>query len=86
MENCEVRNRYGNEYNFEPLTENTYRIVGDVSYWRFGGKQGESGINDNDLGFADPSGGPFISHGYQIEGRKVNRIFLRGEDVCFEVE
>lgn len=81
-----MKNRYGNEYNFEPLTENTYRFVGNVSYWRFGGKEGQSGINNNDLGFADPSGGPFIAPGYQIEGRKVTRIFLVGEDVCFEVE
>jgi hypothetical protein len=81
-----MKNRYGNEYHFEKVSENTYTIVGDLSYWRFGGKQGVSGIDESDLGFVDPSGGPFISLGYLIDGRKVVRISAIGEIILFEVE
>ena len=33
----------------------------------------------NDLGFADPSGGPFIEVGMQIAGRKIIRIRAGGD-------
>jgi hypothetical protein len=81
-----MRNRYGDEYTFEKVGENTYTIKGDLNYWRFGGKEGQQGIDDNDLGFVDPSGGPFISMGYMIEGRAVKRISLAGDEILFEVE
>ena len=38
-----------------------------------------------DLGFVDPSGGPFISVGSIIEGRKVTKIQLAGDQLVFEV-
>jgi hypothetical protein len=81
-----MRNRYGNEYMFEKVDENTYTIVGELSYWRYGGREGQNEMDFNDLGFVDPSGGPFISVGYVIEGRKVNRIRAVGEQLFFEVE
>jgi hypothetical protein len=81
-----MRNRYGDEYIFEKVGENTYTIKGDLNHWRFGGKEGQQGIDDNDLGFVDPSGGPFISMGYMIEGRAVKRISLAGDEILFEVE
>jgi hypothetical protein len=81
-----MRNRYGDEYSFEKVAENTYKIVGDLSYWRFGGKEGQEGIDESDLGFVDPSGGPFIAPGYEIEGSKVVRISSNNEGIFFEVE
>jgi hypothetical protein len=81
-----MKNRYGNEYSFEKVAENTYKIVGELSYWRFGGKEGQNQMDFTDLGFVDPSGGPFISPGYVIEGRKVIRISSKDEDIFFEVE
>lgn len=81
-----MKNRYGNEYNFEKISEDVYTIVGDLSYWRFGGKEGQDGIDENDLGFVDPSGGPFISPGYVIEGRKVVRISSNDRGIFFEVK
>jgi hypothetical protein len=81
-----MRNRYGNEYNFEKVAENTYKIVGELSYWRFGGKEGQNEMDFTDLGFVDPSGGPFIAPGYVIEGRKVIRISSKDENILFEVE
>ncbi len=81
-----MRNRYGNEYHFEKISENTYTIVGELSYWRYGGKEGQAEMDFSDLGFADPSGGPFIAVGGTIEGRKINRIRAVGEQLFFEVE
>jgi hypothetical protein len=40
----------------------------------------------SDLGFVDPSGGPFIQVGTSIEDRKINRIRFVGEKLFFEVE
>jgi hypothetical protein len=84
--NNRFKNRYGNEYYFEETAPNTYTIKGELSYWRYGGREGQNEMDFNDLGFVDPSGGPFISVGYAIEGRKVNRIRAVGEQLFFEVE
>jgi len=81
-----MKNRYGNEYNFEKINDNTYKIVGDLDYWRFGGLEGQDGIDRNNLGFVDPSGGPFIDHGYMIEGRPVTRIMSKEDGIFFEVD
>ena len=79
-------NRYGDEYTFTKIHENTYGITGNLKYWRFGGQEGQESIDYSNIGFADPSGGPFISAGYMIEGRKVSRIFIAENKICFEVE
>ena len=72
-----MKNRYGEVYEFKKVGDNTYTIEGNLKYWRFGGKGND--IDMNDLSFADPSGGPFISPGYVIEGRKVKRISASGD-------
>ena len=81
-----MKNRYGDEYNFKQVSENTYTIVGDLKYWRYGGREGQEQMDFSDLGFVDPSGGPFIEIGMKIEGRKINRIRSVGEELFFEVE
>ena len=58
------KNRYGNEYWFKKISENLYSIDGNLDWWRFGGNEGEQFVDMNNLGFADPSGGPFIAKGY----------------------
>lgn len=80
------RNRYGVEYTFEKVADNTYTIKGALEYWRYGGQEGQDRIDYDNLGFVDPSGGPFIGIGYMIEGRKVTRIRSRDEQLLFEVE
>jgi len=75
------RNRYGDEYDFVKVNENTYEIVGELNYWRYGGKEGQDNIDFDDLGFVDPSGGPYISTGMEIEGREIVRIFVEGYDL-----
>ena len=81
-----MRNRYGDEYQFEQVSDNVYTITGDLKYWRFGGKEGEDAVNEDDLGFVDPSGGPFIGMGYMIEGRPVRRISCVEGELYFEVK
>lgn len=80
-----MKNRYGNEYHFEKTGDNEYTIKGELEYWRFGGREGVEGLNMNDLGFVDPSGGPFISIGYEIDGHKVERISSTQEGIFFHV-
>ncbi len=81
-----MKNRYGDEYTFEKVNDNTYTIVGDLKYWRYGGREGQDQMDLNDLGFVDPSGGPFVSVGSIIEGRKINKIRAKGEHIYFEVD
>ena len=81
------KNRYGDEYYFDELSPNTFAIKGELKYWRYGGKEGQEGINESDLGFVDPSGGPFISvNNFRVMGRLVNRIHTSGEDILLDVE
>lgn len=82
-----MKNRYGDEYNFEETSTGIYKITGDLKYWRFGGKEGQTGLDYKDLGFVDPSGGPFICIGYQLPDKKtVKRIFTDGDDIFFEAK
>ena len=81
-----MRNRYGDNYHFEKINDNTYVIRGDLKYCRFGGQEGQDHIDYNDLGFVDPSGGPFISPGYRIETRRVVRISSEADGIYLQVE
>lgn len=86
-----MKNRYGDEYEFVKIGENHFTIKGNLKYWRFGGREGQERMDDSDLGFVDPSGGPFISLGYKIEGRPVTRISANGNfdgmpNIVFEVQ
>ena len=81
-----MKNRYGDVYSFKKVSENLYTIEGELKYWRFGGKEGQEKVDDNDLGFVDPSGGPFISIGYKIDGKSVTKIKAVDEKIMFEVK
>jgi hypothetical protein len=74
-----MRNRYGDEYTFDRVDENTYTIKGDLKYWCFGGREGQERLDITDLGFVDPSGGPFIEIGAKIEGREIVSISADGD-------
>ena len=80
-----MMNRHGDVYHFEKVNDNTYTLVGDLSYWRYGGLEGQESVDFSNLGFVDPSGGPFISIGYPIENRKVTRIQVVDEQILLEV-
>ncbi len=82
-----MKNRYGDEYTFNKVSDNIYTIVGDLKYWRYGGREGQEQMDFSDLGFVDPSGGPFISVGSISDGRKVTKIsVVANDDIYFEVE
>ena len=96
-----MKNRHGVEYTFVKYDDNLYRFNMDeehMKYMRFGGKEGQDGIDRTDLGFFDPSGGPFVAVGSKIysdeinEGTKqepltVTKIMDRGAEGLFvEVE
>jgi len=73
------KNRYGVEYGFELIEPGLYRFNMDpkeMQFCRFGGKPNQEGIDNSDLGFFDPSGGPFIQVGMQLEDGTVTRIAL----------
>lgn len=70
-------NRYGDKYTFSILEDLKYLFVmtGDsMEYGRIGGKNGQEGINYNDLGMFDPSGGPYVALGMEINGKPIVNI------------
>lgn len=79
------KNRYGDEYWFERRGKDVLQIMGDLKYWRYGGKEGTEGVDTDDLGFVDPSGGPYIAVGMQIEGHEVKKIWANDGGIFFEV-
>jgi hypothetical protein len=96
-----MKNRYGVEYCFVKYDDNLYRFnmdEGSMNHMRFGGREYQDGIDMDDLGFFDPSGGPFVEVGGKIywdqihEGTEqepltVTRIMDRGAEGLFvEVE
>ena len=53
----------------------------------FLGREGVEGVDMNNLGFVDPSGGPFIAvNESYIEGRKVTNIASNQEGIFFTVK
>ena len=70
-----MKNRYGVEYSFVKYDDNLYRFNMDeehMKYMRFGGKEGQDGIDRTDLGFFDPSGGPFVVVGSKIYWNEIH--------------
>lgn len=82
-----MKNRYGEEYDFIPVNENTFQFKFETKYCRYGGLPDTNSIDSNNLGFVDPSGGPFVSPGFDINGRKVKTISVTDEGtILLEVE
>ena len=90
-----MKNRHGVEYHFEEISPGVYTIRGDLRYWRFGGREGIPGVDMSDLGFVDPSGGPFLDEGGEIEGQRIRRISVitewvtpiqKQQQILFEVD
>jgi hypothetical protein len=84
-----MKNRYGKEYSFERVDDNTYKFImaeEDTMYMSVGGREGQDQIDMNDLGYFDPSGGPFISIDSIIEYKRVSRIRSTEEGIFVDVE
>ena len=83
------KNRYGDEYWFVEMKPNQYlfHMSGDsMKYCRFGGREMQERVDMNDLGFFDPSGGPFIAIGEKLPFGTVNRIQSVEEGIVITVE
>jgi hypothetical protein len=64
-----MKNRYGDEYYYEQISEKEYRFVmegNSMKYCRWGGKEGQEKLDPNDIGMFDPSGGPYVAVGSKI--------------------
>ena len=84
-----MKNRHGKEYSFERVDDNTYKFImaeEDTKYMRVGGRVGQDQIDMNNLGFFDPSGGPFVDIGSKIESGTVTRIMRTDEGIFVDVE
>ena len=84
-----MKNRYGDEYYWEQIADKEYKFVmkGDsMKYCRWGGKEGQRGIDPNDLGMFDPSGGPYVGVGGHIEVGTVTHIRKTVEGFIVEVK
>lgn len=83
------KNRYGDEYWFENTEPNKYRFVmpgNSMKYCRFGGREMQEGIDDNDLGMFDPSGGPYVGIGSELPIGIVKQIQLVDDSIILTVE
>lgn len=88
-EKISLPNRYGDKNYLEKVDENKYALrfgseeVGN--YCRVGLAEGYS-WEDNEFYFVDPSGGPFISVGSEIEpGVPIKRIYSESNTYYIEI-
>lgn len=80
-------NRSGKAYSFTTVTENTYLFeIEDFGYGRMGGREGQEGVDWNDLGMFDPSGGPYVALGTRIDEREIVRISSVDDGFVVEVK
>lgn len=54
------------------IEDNKYQLETDFNY-RVGFEK-----NEDDITFIDPAGGPFMHVGYEIEGRKIKKLYNKG--------
>jgi hypothetical protein len=84
-----MKNRYGEEYWFEEVEPKTYRFHMEDNAgfaMRMGGREGQEQLDMKDLGFFDPSGGPFVQIGSIVDGKAVTRISSREDGIYVDVE
>lgn len=88
-----LRSRYGDMHTLEHMPgegENVYRYVPakDWMCMRYGfTDKFDTEAEINELLYADTDGGPFISEGFEVEGRKVKRIYdKKGVGCLVELE
>ena len=82
------KNRNGDEYWFENIGPSKYlfHMTGNsMKYCRYGGREMIEGIDMNDLGFFDPSGGPFIEIDSVFPFGTVKRIQSTDEGIVLTV-
>ena len=86
--NEKYTNRYRDQYWFEKVSPTTYKLVmeGDsMKYCRYGGKESQEGIDPDNLGMFDPSGGPYVCLGTEIDSNPIVRISTTNDGFVVEV-
>ena len=83
-------NRYGDQYWFEVVDDNKFLFKMNedntsLRYCRMGGKPHQENIDTSDLGMFDPSGGPYIALGTEIDGKPITKISCFDEWFLLEV-
>jgi len=78
-------NGKGHEYWFENISLNEVAVRGDLRGWRFTGFPNHK-LDKSNLISAGAIGGPLISYGSKVDGRKVRRIRYENDEVIIEVE
>lgn len=76
--NTEYTNRYKDKYKWIAENKTTYRfeMTGDsMKYSRIGSREGQEGLFYDDLGMFDPSGGPYVCLGMEINGKPITRLY-----------
>jgi len=87
--NVKYTNRYRDAYTWTKVSESTYEFTMEgesLKYCRYGSKEGVKGIDDQDLGMFDPSGGPYVTLGDEIDGRKIKKLYSTKDGFGAEVE
>lgn len=80
-------NRYSDSYMWEAIDDNTYKFIMNekaLQYCRYGGREGVEGIDTSDLGMFDPSGGPFVGLGMEIDGKPITRLYSEEDGMYAE--
>ena len=57
-----------------------------MKYCRYGSHELQEGLDYNDLGMFDPSGGPYVEIGTELPIGTVKRIQLTVDDILITVE
>lgn len=73
------KNRYNDLYKFTKNSSNSYKLEGDLDYFRYGFED----TPDNII-FIDPSGGPFLEiNNFSIDGHVINTITNENNEYLF---
>lgn len=72
-----LKSRYNDIYHLTPINDDTYKFEGDVGYMRVGynGK-----IDNSEIEFIDPSGGPMLQVGDSVGDKKIEKIEIVNTD------
>lgn len=72
-----LKSRYNNIYHLTPINDTDYKFEGDIGYMRVGynGK-----IDNSEIKFIDPSGGPMLQVGDLVDNKKIEKIEIINED------
>lgn len=81
------KNRYGDTYKWIVENETTYRFDMNkqaMKYCRFGAKKNAEEFTMLDLSMFDPSGGPYVCLGMEIDGKAITKIYCKDNDFYVE--